>query len=123
MACWLVGEWEKCNDPRASRTDRYMLTRAIAGGKGIRISGLPKDVAATARPPRPPQVRKALASDGYELGSLTVPGDLYRALEAKAAELGSDVNDVRMKAYRTYVADILVVLGEGSRTRSGGVEE
>ena len=38
MACWLVGEWETGNDPRAAREDRYALAAKIAEGKGKRIS-------------------------------------------------------------------------------------
>lgn len=38
MACWLVGQWEKENDPRAKREDRYKLGAQIAEGKGKRIS-------------------------------------------------------------------------------------
>jgi len=38
MACWLVGQWEKENDPRAKREDRYALAAKIAEGKGKRIS-------------------------------------------------------------------------------------
>uniref|UniRef100_A0A6H1ZET6 Uncharacterized protein n=1 Tax=viral metagenome TaxID=1070528 RepID=A0A6H1ZET6_9ZZZZ len=37
MACWLVGEWEKSNDPRAKREDRYKLAAQIAENKGKRI--------------------------------------------------------------------------------------
>ena len=37
MACWLVGQWEKENDPRAKREDRYRLAAQIAEGKGKRI--------------------------------------------------------------------------------------
>jgi hypothetical protein len=37
MACWLVGQWEKENDPRAQREDRYELAAKIAEGKGKRI--------------------------------------------------------------------------------------
>lgn len=42
MACWLVEQWEAQGDPRAKREDRYMLAKAIAEGKGKRISGLPE---------------------------------------------------------------------------------
>ena len=37
LACWLIGEWEKSNDPRAAREDRFALAAAIAEHKGIRI--------------------------------------------------------------------------------------
>ena len=37
MACWLVEQWEKENDPRAQREDRYVLAAKIAEGKKIRI--------------------------------------------------------------------------------------
>lgn len=37
MACWLVKTWEKGDDPRAQREDRYALAAAIAEGKGKRI--------------------------------------------------------------------------------------
>ena len=43
MACWLVGQWEKENDPRSQREDRYMLAAKIAEGKGKRIN-VPKSV-------------------------------------------------------------------------------
>lgn len=43
MACWLVGQWEKENDPRAKREDRYALAAKIAEGKGKRI-GVPSSV-------------------------------------------------------------------------------
>lgn len=43
MACWLVGRWEKENDPRAKKTDRYALAAKIAQGKGKRI-GVDSDV-------------------------------------------------------------------------------
>jgi hypothetical protein len=46
MACWLVGQWEKENDPRAKREDRYKLAGDIAEGKGKRIYGLPESVPA-----------------------------------------------------------------------------
>jgi hypothetical protein len=38
FACWLVGQWEKENDPRGQREDRYALAAKIAEGKGKRIS-------------------------------------------------------------------------------------
>lgn len=38
MACWLVEQWEKNNDPRAQREDRYKLAAAIAENKGKRIN-------------------------------------------------------------------------------------
>lgn len=38
MACWLVGRWEKENDPRAKREDRYKLAADIAENKGKRIA-------------------------------------------------------------------------------------
>ena len=38
MACWLVGQWEKENDPRAKRDDRYKLAAQIAENKGKRIN-------------------------------------------------------------------------------------
>lgn len=44
MACWLVEQWEKSNDPRAKREDRYKLAGDIAEGKGKRIYGLPESV-------------------------------------------------------------------------------
>jgi hypothetical protein len=44
MACWLVGQWEKNNDPRAKREDRYKLAGDIAKGKDKRIYGLPESV-------------------------------------------------------------------------------
>jgi len=44
MACWLVDQWEKSNDPRAKREDRYKLAGDIAEGKGKRIYGLPESV-------------------------------------------------------------------------------
>ena len=37
MACWLVEQWEKDNDPRAKREDRYKLAAGIAENKGKRI--------------------------------------------------------------------------------------
>ena len=37
MACWLIEQWEKDNDPRAKRVDRYKLAAAIAENKGKRI--------------------------------------------------------------------------------------
>lgn len=37
MACWLVGQWEKKDNPRAKRADRYALAAKIAEGKGKRI--------------------------------------------------------------------------------------
>ena len=43
MACWLVGQWEKENDPRAKREDRYKLAAQIAEGKDKRI-GVPDSV-------------------------------------------------------------------------------
>jgi hypothetical protein len=44
MACWLVRTWENKGDPRAIRTDRYVLAGKIALGKDIDITGLPDDV-------------------------------------------------------------------------------
>ena len=38
MACWLVEQWEKDGDPRASREDRFNLAVAIAENKGKRIN-------------------------------------------------------------------------------------
>ena len=37
MACWLVEQWDKSNDPRAKREDRYQLAANIAEGKGKRV--------------------------------------------------------------------------------------
>ena len=50
MACWLVGEWEKSNDPRARREDRYKMAAQIAENKGKRIrvdSSVPVNPAAS----------------------------------------------------------------------------
>lgn len=44
MACWLVEQWEKTNDPRAQRSDRYKLAGDIAESKGKRIHDLPDSV-------------------------------------------------------------------------------
>ena len=44
MACWLVGQWEQSDDPRAKREDRYKLAGDIAEGKGKRIYNLPDSV-------------------------------------------------------------------------------
>lgn len=44
MACWLVEQWEKSNDPRAKREDRYKLAGRIAESKGKRIYDLPESV-------------------------------------------------------------------------------
>jgi len=52
MACWLIEQWEKSNDPRAQREDRYLLAGQIAEAKGKRISGLPESVSAK-RPENP----------------------------------------------------------------------
>lgn len=38
LACWLLERWEAEDDPRAERDDKIALARAIAEGKGIRIS-------------------------------------------------------------------------------------
>ena len=38
MACWLVKTWEKENDPRAKREDRFKLAASIAENKGNRIN-------------------------------------------------------------------------------------
>jgi len=43
-ACWLVEQWEKSNDPRAKREDRYKLAGRIAESKGKRIYNLPDSV-------------------------------------------------------------------------------
>lgn len=40
MACWLVEQWEKENDPRANREDRFALAAKIAENKGKRINVL-----------------------------------------------------------------------------------
>lgn len=37
MACWLVEQWEKDNDPRSKREDRFKLAAEIARNKGKRI--------------------------------------------------------------------------------------
>lgn len=39
LACWLIATWQKENDPRIKRADRWALAKAVAEGKGIRISG------------------------------------------------------------------------------------
>lgn len=39
LACWLIGQWEKEDDARAKRADRFALAKAIAEGKGIQIHG------------------------------------------------------------------------------------
>ena len=41
MACWLVSQWDKKNDPRAQREDRYQIAADIAEGKGIRLDDIP----------------------------------------------------------------------------------
>ncbi|MEA3295949.1 MAG: hypothetical protein U9Q27_02310 [Patescibacteria group bacterium] len=38
MACWLVEQWEKKNDIRAQKENRYQLAADIAAGKGRRIN-------------------------------------------------------------------------------------
>jgi hypothetical protein len=62
MACWLVGQWETKNDPRAKREDRYKLAAAIAEGKGIRIS-VPDNVPSKSAEP-------VIAMDGLSVKQL-----------------------------------------------------
>lgn len=37
MVCWLIQQWEKAGDPRATREDREDLAAKIAAGKGKEI--------------------------------------------------------------------------------------
>ena len=42
MACWLIEQWVKSGDPRATRENRWDLATAIAENKGKRICGAEK---------------------------------------------------------------------------------
>lgn len=52
MACWLVEQWEKENDPRALREDRYKLAAKIAENKGKSIN-VPDNVPVNSEPVNP----------------------------------------------------------------------
>ena len=44
LACWLIEQWERENDPRANSPKRWKFAQTIAEDKGIRISGAEKPI-------------------------------------------------------------------------------